>query len=251
MSTSKFVLFAVLVALVPLAMAESFSPYNARPVDVGSPFGPHEDSLQKILDAQCPGCFNVNTDQNSTGYWRLETDPPTEISPIVIVEWAGWAPGNIVGLFSAGSSLVRHDVFLGPASGGASAKITWNDHNSGSIEQLSGAPGAVAEGSFTGISYLGFGFYLRPQGGSTYYYTVDDLNPDKSPQVLAFRDPRPGLTSTWYLGFEDLFAKGWSDKDYQDFVMKVEGIIPVPEPAAILLVGSVLLLVGRRLRARA
>lgn len=246
MRTSKLVLFAVLLALVPLAMADPFSPFNTRPVPVWAP-PPGEESLQDILNAQCPGCFHVYWDQNSTGYWRLETNPPTGIFPIVIVEWAGWASRNIVGLFS-GVPLVHRDVFLGPAEGGTAAGILWNGPDSGVIAQVGGPAGAVATGPFTGISYLGFGFYLRPQGGETYYYTVDDLNPDKSPQVLAFR--KEG-SNTWFLAFEDILVKNGSDKDYNDFVMKVESLVPVPEPAAILLVGSVLLLVGRRLRARA
>ncbi|MGC8793320.1 MAG: DUF4114 domain-containing protein, partial [Bryobacteraceae bacterium] len=74
------------------------------------------------------------------------------------------------------------------------------------------------------------------------------LNPNRAPQVLAFR--KTG-SNTWFLAFEDQLVGGGSDQDYNDFVMKVESIVPVPEPAAILLVGSVLLLVGRRLRARA
>ncbi len=246
MRTLKFILCAVLLAVVPLALADPFNPFNTRPVLVGSA-PPGEQDLQVILNAQCPGCFNVNTDQSSVGYWRLETLPPTGILPFVIVEWAGWAPTNIVGIFSGDP--VTHDVFLGPAAAGAIAAIVWEGLDYGSITQVLGAPGAVNAGPFSGISYLGFGFYLRPQGGSTYYYTVDDLNPNKSPQVLTFR--KQG-SNTWFLAFEDqLVTGGDSDKDYNDFVMKVESIVPVPEPAAILLVGSVLLLVGRRLRARA
>ncbi len=246
MRTLKFVLFAVLLAVVPLALADPFNPFNTRPVPVGSaPSG--EQNLQDILNAQCPGCFNVNTDQSSVGYWRLETAPPTGIFPIVIVEWAGWSPSNVVGIFSGDP--VTRDVFLGPAAGGASAGILWTGLDTGVITPGLGYEEVVLGGPFSGISYLGFGFYLRPQGGSTYYYTVDDLNPNKSPQVLTFR--KTG-SNTWFLAFEDRLVNGGnSDRDYNDFVMKVESIVPVPEPAAILLVGSVLLLVGRRLRARA
>ncbi|MGB9606727.1 MAG: hypothetical protein ACPL88_12700, partial [Bryobacteraceae bacterium] len=147
MKTLKYVLFVVLLVTVPMALGGPFNPFNTRPVTV-NPAPGNEDDLQKILNDQCPGCFNVNTDQNSAGYWRLETAPPTGIFPIVIVEWAGWAPGNIVGLFSGDPTHV--DVFLGAAGPGTSATILWTGPKSGLISQGSGPSGAVNEGPFSG-----------------------------------------------------------------------------------------------------
>ena len=237
MKTLKYLLFVMLLATVPLALADPFNPFNTRPVPVNP--GP-ETPLQTILNTECPDCFNVNTDQQSAGYWRLVT--PGAIAPLIVVEFSAWAGSNIVGMFSGTTT---HDIFLGPAGPGTAALVQWTSPSSGIIF---GGPG-VNTGSFSGISYLGFGFYLRPQGGDTYYYTVDDLNPSGSPQAVAYRHM---LSNTWWIAFEDLLVNGGnSDGDYNDFVLRVESIYPVPEPAAILLVGSVLLLVGRRLRARA
>jgi len=240
MKTLKYLLFVMLLATVPLALADPFNPFNLRPVPIGSaPLG--EQDLQQILNAQCPDCFNVNTDQQSAGYWRLVT--PGAIGPLIVVEFSAWANSNVVGMFS-GTTV--HDIFLGTATAPRAALIQWLTPSSGQIIGLSG----VNTGPFSGISYLGFGFYLRPQGDpSTYYYTVDDLNPNHSPQAVAYRHMP---SNTWWIAFEDLLVNGGnSDRDYNDFVLRVESIYPVPEPAAILLVGSVLLLVGRRLRARA
>ena len=238
MKTVKYLLFVVLLATVPLALADPFNPFNTRPVTVNP--GP-ETPLQTILNTQCSDCFNVNTDQQSAGYWRLVS--PGAIAPLIVAEFAGWANSNIVGMFS-GTTV--HDIFLGTATAGTVATVQWFSSSSGFIYGGSG----VNTGPFSGISYLGFGFYLRPRGApSTYYYTVDDLNPNDSPQAVAYRHMP---SNTWWIAFEDLLVNGGnSDRDYNDFVLRVESIYPVPEPAAILLVGSVLLLVGRRLRARA
>lgn len=242
MKTLKFVLFATLLALAPLAVADPFNPFNTRPVPVLS--GPaSETPLQNILNSECPGCFHVINDQESAGYWRLVS--PGAIAPLIVVEWAGWAGSNIVGMFSGN---VVHDIFLGSASGGTAALVQWTSATSGTIL---GGPG-VNSGPFSGISYLGFGFYLRPQGQTTYFYTADDLNPNDSPQAVAYRHP---VSNTWWIAFEDQLVRNGNlpqwEPDYNDLVLRVESIYPVPEPAAILLVGSVLLLVGRRLRARA
>jgi hypothetical protein len=239
MKTLKYRLFVVLLATVPLALADPFNPFNTRPVTVNP--GP-ETPLQTILNTQCSGCFDVYYDQQSAGYWRLVS--PGVIAPLIVVEFAGWAGSNVVGMFSGTTT---HDIFLGPAGPGTAALVQWTTPTSGTI---SGTSGVVNVGPFAGISYLGFGFYLRPQGApSAYYYTVDDLNPNDSPQAVAYRHMP---SNTWWIAFEDLLVNGGnSDRDYNDFVLRVESIYPVPEPAAILLVGSVLLLVGRRLRARA
>jgi hypothetical protein len=238
MKTLKYLLFVMLLATVPLALADPFNPFNTRPVPVNP--GP-ETPLQTILNTECAGCFNVNTDQQSAGYWRLVS--PGAIAPLIVVEFAGWANSNVVGMFS-GTTV--HDIFLGTATAPTAALVQWTSSSSGFIYGGSG----VNTGPFSGISYLGLGFYLRPGGApSTYYYTVDDLNPNHSPQAVAYRHMP---SNTWWIAFEDLLVNGGnSDKDYNDFVLRVESIYPVPEPAAILLVGSVLLLVGRRLRARA
>lgn len=237
-----------LVVAVPRGSADPFNPFNTRPVTV-NPAPSGEADLQTILNGQCSGCFNVNTDQQSAGYWGLQTPPPTGLLPFLIVEYAGFAPNNVVGLFHwTGLTTVLFDVFLGAANAGTSAAITWSGPTTFTITQAGGPAGAVNEGTFTGIPWWAFGFYLRPNGSqTTVYYTVDDLNPSNAPQVLAYR---LGSSNTWFLAFEDLLVGSGSDQDYNDFVMKVESMVPVPEPAGILLLGSALVLMGRKLRTR-
>lgn len=249
MSKAVTLVLLLILATAPWAVADPFNPFNPRPVPVGSP-PTGEQSLQTIINNACPGCgINVTTDQQSAGYWGLFTPPPTGILPTVIIEFAGFAPSNIVGFFHWNGTMAHlHDIFLGGASTGTVASVVWDSPTSGTITQSGGPSGAVNVGSFLGIPFWAFGFYITTPQNNTTFFTVDDLNPSNSPQVLAFRH---ATSNTWFLAFEDLLVNGGNfDNDYNDFVMKVESIVPVPEPATILLFGSTLVLVGRKLRRR-
>ncbi len=230
----------LLLALTPWAFADPFNPFNTRPVPVNPAPGIEQD-LQEVLDDICSGCLDVINDQQTAGYWMLASYPGS-MTPTLVIEWAGWKNINVFGMFSGDPAM--HDIFLGPASAGVTATVTWTTPTSGTI---SGGAG-VNTGPFSGISYLGFGFYIKPKEPlGTVYYTVDDLNPGANKaRALAYNLPNADSGNTWVIAFED-----HTDFDYNDLVVTVGGIVPVPEPAGILLLGSALLLLARKLRARA
>ncbi len=141
----------------------------------------------------------------------------------LMVEVAGFANGNQLGVYflnNAATAIEAQNVlFLGPASAPAATSFT------------AGRP---------------FGFYLVVNGGSTTYFTQSSMNSsDRNQQHFAVFRERPAGTGDglradeYWLGIEDL-PIGSGDKDYQDMVVRVRAV-PVPEPGAWLLLGTLLI----------
>ena len=70
------------------------------------------------------------------------------------------------------------------------------------------------------------GFFFRPTGSGTTYYSLDQLNapdPFRTDRVIALQD---GTTSNWLFSYED----GTDFDAHNDMAVKVESITAVPEP---------------------
>ncbi len=244
----KVLIFLVLFLISSLTTYSSLfaipiDPFNDRPVSVGSPPS-GEQSLQWILDYMFDeGIVSATADQNNAGMWTVSANPPS-IMPVLVVEFAGLAANNIFGIWSdpdmdTSTPPTNVDIFLGAATPGPItgwAALYWYT----SELWIGGWDPTYVNigGPYVGINPHSFGFYLRRDGGPI-FYTVDQMN-NGAAQVLAFN--KPG-TDTWAIAFEDLPLAG-SDRDYNDMVVKIESVQPVPEPSTIALIGSGLLGAG-------
>jgi len=93
--------------------------------------------------------------------------------------------------------------------------------------------------SLVGTSaYIGtlFGFYLDANASGTIYYTESSLNPDSASHGLIYNTSDANVI----VAFEDLPASSWVglEPDYDDFVVQVTDVSPVPEASTMLLFGS-------------
>ena len=244
-----------LVCASGLAVADPITGTNTRPVPIDAPsFGP---SMQQMLDSTFgAGLVNAVTDQSNAAMWATSALPPAAtVAPHLSFEYlcagSDCSSTNFqtFGLFSATDTsgpISLAPIFNGPAVAGANAFLDWLDADTVQITGLS--PG-VTTGLFNGITRNNFGFYYQYQGDPTRLYSYDGLNPTGSQtQAAMLAYQRAPGSDTWLLAFDanasPFQSQAAGTLDYNDMVVKIESITPVPEPETYAMLGAGLLLMG-------
>ena len=203
-----------------------------------------ETPLQTVLNNITVGgtsSVNVNTDQVAPdGRWMVTGSG--NASATMIIEIAGYANINSFGVYN-GSNFAT--LFTGPAVQGARASLFVFSNGDISIFQQYSGTLTNYSGFLTGND---FGFFMNSAGNT--WFSEDSRNIDQGDHMVAFQGKGdtvmlPGAyTVAWtsdeyILAWEDLNIIG-SDKDYNDMVVMVESVnpVPVPEPGTMLLLGS-------------
>lgn len=206
---------------------------------------PGDPNLQSVLDGitvDPMGASSVNAyadylDDGLDSYWAV-TGTGGSFSTFV-VEIAGNANSNTFGVYDRYNPTTWVELFGGPETTGA--QTTLSIKNDGSVFV------ALAD---TGIDFSGnaFGFYLGTDDGPRFY--SDSLLNGDNDQMVAYRgnnsdviqiaDNAAGVWTQdeYILAWEDLlYSSNASDQDFNDLVVSIESVIPVPEPGTLALLG--------------
>ena len=210
--------------------------------------------LQALLDGITQsGTPNIDVYHGQTSpsaYWSTSASGLGENR--IMFEIAGYANTNSFGIFDPTNTQNRLELFGGPAGHNAATTLMWNGDGSFTAYYLDGS-GDSATATF-GATNL-FGYYLD-NGHGEVFYSVLGLNSDGTPHMVAYQgngqtrldNVKTGQYATfgisdYILAWEDL-PFGASDLDYNDFVVMVESVHPVPEPATLGMFGFGVLLIG-------
>jgi hypothetical protein len=185
-------------------------------------------SLQGYLNSQGES-INVLTDQNAVQTWATTVSNNSTFT--LQIELAGNAATNTYGIYNGGdASPALYQLFPGAATNGWFAVASFRNAPTRVVVNLFDANGALqGTNTYLGADASNFGYYLQQQGGLV-FYTQDARNPGGLAQMVTYAGG--GLNSgSWWLAMEDLTASQGSDYDFDDAVLFLESVNPVPVQA--------------------
>lgn len=218
--------------------------YPTGNVTFGTSWDGTGNSLQDVLDNitvnPSAGNSSVTTTTDAItdawdSYWSLPDG--SQSAATMIIEIAGWATSNSFGVFDSDNYLMFAEIFDGSAAPGSSSGIAELKFDNFGAVYINDVSIGV---TFTGNS---FGYYIDTPGGR--FYSDTGLNSDNFDHMLAYQGKDIDIikiadlaadlwtNNEFVLAFEDL--PGGGDEDWQDLVLMVDSVQPVPVPAAVLL----------------
>jgi hypothetical protein len=228
---------------------------NGGPTCIATTNGYGEPTLDKILGAAgTPGSvfsagngINPYTQQlNPASYWAVAGTGGSENT--VMLTLTGSAKDLTFGIFDP-TNINNTLVLFDGASAGYTTTLKTNGHGGFAATYYASSDPLVPSSGNALAAFGGgnlFGYFLKT--GNTFYYSDKSLNGSDTPRVVTYAGDGSntvGMTNGKFTNGE--YLQAWEDGDdfdYNDFVVIVESVHPVPEPAVLGMFGIGALLIG-------
>ncbi len=248
----KSLVAAAALAVSASAFATPVSPYG----DDGPGTGLQSiiNGLYSAAGTPTSSAPDVNLNQ-AAEFGQFQIEASTVSAANMIVEIAGLAASNTFGIYDTSNPGTYLQLFSGGATSGfrSTLLITFNAMTSkysflattyGLDGDMDGFPDVVSSSGKI-FNTNTFGYYLGSNAGPT-FYSEASRNANGADQMVAYQGDGDSISingidanwgsSSYILAWEDKPLTG-SDKDYNDMVVYVESVKPVPEPGSLALLG--------------
>lgn len=237
---------AVVAVTATTARADLFNTRPVMPQDNG-----YESSLQTVFDTMTLGGAGLVDAANDQISSAIFTNSGAGTTASMMIEIAGFAKKNMFGIYNFDDPTKRATIFNGPASAGDVSEITFDMF--GNVTVQSDSLFRTYRSIFNPGDTPQFGFFITTPQRHT-FFSEDSLNENGDAQAVIYRgddttmvdmagNTRVFAGDELIIAFEDLVYAD-SDKDFQDMVVFIQSLEPVPAPGAVFLGGLGLILVG-------
>lgn len=251
-ATMAVVLGIGAIAAAPASAASFGSSFdNNHPLCDGNP----DCSLQNLLDGITVSGPGVDTVNDQTGFELFTNTATGNVTASFMFEVAGFKDYNSFGIYNPNGDMIT--IYDGSNDPGDSSFLSFLGGGDVSVTTKKlppGASGGLADNLYTGFGNK-FGFYVTNKIGETFYteksrnggfeQAVVYQGDNQTVMELPGKQPGTFTDNEFIIAFEDLWLGDSTDSDYNDLVVMVESVEPIPEPATLAglgLVGATMLL---------
>lgn len=208
-------------------------------------------TLQNLLDSITESGPGVDVNKDQTGYDWFTNTATGNATGSFMFELGDYAPENVFGIYNSKGDKIQ--LFDGINDRGDSTILTFLEGGKVSTITQQFAPDAddpTPVGNIYQDFGNEFGFYLTNKKGQT-FYTQNSRNKggyqqavvyqgdDETVMKLPGKAPGTFTDNEFIIAFEDVWLGGNTDSDFNDLVVMVESVEPVPEPATMAGLGLV------------